>query len=59
VPSTIPAGDSPVAPVAQAAVVDETTPGGLLWYVGVLVAAALLVVRVVARRRPLGRHLRR
>lgn len=58
IPSTIPAGDSPSTPVAQATVVEKPSLGWLFAFLAVLVAAGLLISRLV-RRSADGRHLRR
>jgi hypothetical protein len=53
-PSTIPAGDTPIA---EAAVVDKVSGGGLAVLAGVLLAAGLGTWQLF-RRRPAGRHQR-
>lgn len=57
VPSTIPAGDSPQTPVAQAAVAQRMTGGGWVVLISVVLAAGVLTLSL-ARRRASGEHQR-
>jgi hypothetical protein len=54
-PSTIPAGDTPGGPVAQASVTQRMTSGGWVALIAVVLAATLLTVHL-ARRRATGDH---
>lgn len=54
-PSTIPAGDSPDTPVAQAAVQNRMSSGGWVVLVSVVLGAGVLVLHLV-RRRASGHH---
>jgi hypothetical protein len=56
-PSTIPAGDSPETPVAQAAVENRMSGGGWIVLVAVVLAAGVLTLSL-ARRRASGDHQR-
>ena len=56
-PSTIPAGDSPDTPVAQAAVEQRMSGGGWLVLVSVILGVAVLALHL-ARRRASGDHQR-
>lgn len=56
-PSTIPAGDSPDTPVAQAAVENRMSGGGWVVLVAVVLAAGVLTLSL-ARRRASGDHQR-
>lgn len=54
-PSTIPAGDTPGGPVANAAVTQQMTSGGWIALIAVIIAATLSTVHL-ARRRATGDH---
>jgi hypothetical protein len=54
-PSTIPAGDTPGGPVAQATVTQQMTGGGWIALIAVILAVTLLTVHL-ARRRASGDH---
>jgi hypothetical protein len=54
-PSTIPAGDTPGGPVAQATVTQQMTGGGWIALIAVVLAVTLLTVHL-ARRRATGDH---
>jgi hypothetical protein len=56
-PSTIPAGDTPDAPIAQAAVEQRISGGGMAALAGVVLVAGFLAWRIT-RRRVVGRHMR-
>ncbi|MFC4852169.1 hypothetical protein [Actinophytocola glycyrrhizae] len=56
-PSTIPAGDTPGTPVAQATVAQQMSGGGWIALVAVVLAVTLLTVHL-ARRRAAGDHRR-